>query len=787
MHFLDNPFFILNAEPCDNDARIMERAVTCGLFQDPDRCREAKAILMNPRKRIDAEIAWLPVKTRDQAKRICESLESSEANIDVLESLRQVEDSLGDGELVPIAKCNVLAAGLHCVRLHCPDAVATWTLEIARAYKGIDYEQASTDINADREEADVQIAKLENVKVAVRKSLVPYYDQAMKSAMVKLSVTERAEAMTRIVVSAKADDNQLPQLITTLGASYERDEEVRESLREHDTEVQQLVGQLQLAADANRPDSELAPLVNQLIQEVRDWDVIAQPIQLIKTSQGSSHDESETLARRVQNLVEHLFNPCDKLNLCLPLIRTLQEAFAEVNEISNRFSMLMSRLNETAQERERSARRTIESQDRQLRASAENQQPDSDLSLLVDQLIQSVRNWIPSARLCENYYADFYFEAVVNLVTELADDLRNEHGMFDVSRQLREMLQEELAQDNEFVARVDEPNNGLEDSPAHSALEEIESHVEELQACADARNIDSNWDRMLNELTELIQAWRALAMPIEDYSADYLNLVHRVVELAFQLRIAHGEPDFSRLLFRRLQEEFTEVQGYATSVAKFAQALEDAERARGRIKILIKRLREAVGIEPESDLIRMVNQLIQDVIEWKDTAQPIKVYYNEHYSLGANHVENFAFHLRDEQCRFDDSLKLFKMLLEEFADVDGIAARVAEPLDALSDLERARRDIERHAMLFREVINSEYFHPDLDRWVNQLIQYVERWMDLAPPMRAYCGDYADVANLVLGLAVNLRNRRKRRSSGKLHAKVQDIFGEIPEIETLLAD
>ena len=75
----------------------------------------------------------------------------------------------------------------------------------------------------------------------------------------------------------------------------------------------------------------------------------------------------------------------------------------------------------------------------------------------------------------------------------------------------------------------------------------------------------------------------------------------------------------------------------------------------------------------------------------------------------------------------------------------------------------------------------------MDRWVNQLIQYVERWMDLAPPMRGYCGDYSDVANLVLRLAVHLWNKGKRRSASKLHAKVQDIFGEIPEIETLLAD
>lgn len=747
----------------------------CGLFEDPNRCRDAKAILMNPRKRIEAEIAWLPAKTREQAMIICESVESSEASIGVSESLRQVEDFLGEDELIPIAKCNVLAAGFRCLTRYSPDAIARWTLEIACAYKDIYIEQVSTVINADREEADVPIANQSDIGEALCERQARYYRQVITSAMDTLSVTERAEAMTRIVVSAIADDIQLPQLIATLGASYERDAEVRESLREHDTKVQQLVGQLQLAADANCPDSELEPLVTQLIQEVKDWDVIAQPIQLINTSQGASHDESEILARRVENLVEHLFDPCDKLNLCLQLIRALQEVFAEVHEIANRLSRRMSRLNETAQERERSARRIIESQVRQLRASAEKQQPDSDLSPLVDQLIQSVKNWKPSARLCENYYADFYFEAVVNLVTELADDLRNEHGMFDVSRQLREMLQEELAQDGGIAARVDEPDNGLEDSPAQSALEEIESHVEELQACADAENLDPNWDRMLNELIQSIEAWKALAMPIGEHSPDYLTLVHLVVEFAFQLRIVHCKVEFSRHLFEKLREEFTEVRGYATCIDEYSNALEDAEHALGEITNHVNSMRVAAVAE----IPDMVNQLIQDVEEWKDRAQPIKVYYYEHYSMGAKHVENLAFYLKDDRCRFGDSLKLFKMLHEEFAAVDGMRDRVAEPLDALRDVESARRDIERHATIFRGVINSEYFHPNLDRWVNQLIQYVERWMDLAPPMRVYCGDYSDVANLVLRLAVDLRNRGNRRSSCRLHDMVQEIFGEIP--------
>lgn len=788
MHFLDNPFFILTAKPCDNDARIVKLANERGLLdEDPNRCRDAKSFLMNPRKRIGAEIAWLPVKTREQARKICESLESPEASIGVLESLRQVEDFLGEGKLIPIAKCNVLAAGLPCLSRYTPDEVTTWTLEIARADEGIDIEKVRTVINANREEADLPIASLPNIKEALLKRQVPYYHQAMISAMVKLSATERAEAMTRIVESAIADDNKMPRLITTLAAWYEKDEKVRESLKERDTKICQLVGRLQLAADADCLDLELEQMVNQLIQEVKNWDVIAQPIQLSKSSQGLSHDESETLARRVQDLAEHLFNRCDKLDFCMQLIRALKSAFAEVTKISNHLDVKMRGLNEIAQDCERRARLNIVRQIEEIRASANNQQPDIELGQMVNQLIQSVKDWKTSAQLCKKHYADDYMKKVANLVQKLADDLSNEHGMFDVSGQLREMLQEELAQDDGFVARVDEPpHHGLEaaeDSPAQSALEEIVRHVEELRACADAEDLDSNWDRMLNELTDLIKAWKALAMPIEEHSPDYLTLVHLVVEFAFQLRIAHGKVVFSRHLFEKLREEFTEVRGYATCIDEYSNALEDAERALEGITNHVNQLRVAAVAE----IPDMVNQLIQDVKKWKDRAQPIKAYYDANYSMGADHVAKFAFELKDEQCRFGDSLKLFKILHEEFAEVDGLAARVADPLVDLKELESRRQDIKNQVAMLLAIVYDEHFHPDLDRWVNLIIQSVEAWTDLAPPMRVYCGDYSDVANLVLHLAVNLRNKGKRRSSDKLRDKVQDIFGEIPEIETLLPD
>lgn len=57
---LDNPFHLLGASTLDDRRRIMELAEEKSLFQDPELIRQAQADLINPRKRLSAEIAWMP-------------------------------------------------------------------------------------------------------------------------------------------------------------------------------------------------------------------------------------------------------------------------------------------------------------------------------------------------------------------------------------------------------------------------------------------------------------------------------------------------------------------------------------------------------------------------------------------------------------------------------------------------------------------------------------------------------------------------------------------------------
>ena len=93
-------------------------------------------------------------------------------------------------------------------------------------------------------------------------------------------------------------------------------------------------------------------MVDELLQTVKDWDVIAQPIQLSKDRQGLRHNASHDVADRVRLLAIYLFNEYDKLNLSQQILNVLQEVFTEISAISERITADLETLNRIAERRE---------------------------------------------------------------------------------------------------------------------------------------------------------------------------------------------------------------------------------------------------------------------------------------------------------------------------------------------------------------------------------------------------------------------------------------------------
>jgi len=340
MDLLKNPFHILTASPRDNRRRLMELADERSLFIDSSDVMEARSSLTNPRRRLTAEVAWLPGIGPKKVGEVLSLFESSPVE------LIEVE------KLTPIAKANLLATGLTNV----PDLnsydVAEWILEISWAFEGINSEDLCTLINEERVVSGFPEVSDHSTIEAEIQDRRRFYRQVVKGALDNLPPQELVKAVTVAVESATDDgEKHGPILIDDLVDAYEV--EAQGFLDKEEANINSLVEQLWSLVDDEHPDSAIAPMVNQIIQVVRNWDTVAQPIQVSTKSRGLDHEASHRVAGVVRGLAIDMFNEHGKLEFSQQLTNMLQEVFAEVDVVAERTAEDADALNDIAEQQVR--------------------------------------------------------------------------------------------------------------------------------------------------------------------------------------------------------------------------------------------------------------------------------------------------------------------------------------------------------------------------------------------------------------------------------------------------
>lgn len=340
MDLLQNPFHIIHANPRDNRRRIMELADEYSLLLDSNEGMEARSELTNPRKRLSVEVAWLPGIGPKRVGEMLSLLESSPP------------DLLAVDNLSSIARANLLAAGLARLSDNNADDVAKWILEISWAVEDLDADELRVIINEERVVSGFpEVSDIAAVEAEIQERR-RHYRQVIRSALDNLSPKELVEAVTVVVESATSNGEEHgPVMIVDLVDLYEV--EAQGFLDKEEQNIRALVEKLRTAVDAEQPDSALAPVVDKLIQVVKNWDTVAQPIQVSTKSRGLDHDASRRVAGLVRELVIYMFNEHGKLDFSLQLTKMLQEVFAEVGEVAERTAEDADTLDEIAEQRVR--------------------------------------------------------------------------------------------------------------------------------------------------------------------------------------------------------------------------------------------------------------------------------------------------------------------------------------------------------------------------------------------------------------------------------------------------
>ena len=566
MDLLQNPFRILTATTRDNRQQIMALAEERALLMDPSECIQARSDLTHPRKRLSAEIAWLPGTGLIRASEVLRYLEPSAGNLIGMDKLTQFKNILGADKMIPIAQANLLAAGLSRLPDYSSDDVvgwiiSEWIVEIAYVFENIDPEAIRTVINEERIVPGFPaITDLSAVETEIQERR-HYYRQVITLTLNNLPIKECARAVTRVVVAATNNEkNSRLTLVDDLVDWYEVD--VQESLEKEEAHIEVLDEEIRTAVNAEIQNLAVAQMINRFVQAVKNWDSFAQPIQINKKIQGLSHDASYRVAARVRRLAVDLFNKHDRLDFSQQLTNMLQEVFAEVDEIAEYLAEDARTLARFAEQRKQRVK--IEALMEKLRTAADGQSPDSILAPMVNQLIQDINNLDTVAQSVEGHL-------IATSVRDLAVDLFNKHDQFDFARQLTYTLQrvfagvddiaEHLAKDARTLARFAEQRK---------QRVKIEALMEKLRTAADGQSPDSILAPMVNQLIQDINNLDTVAQSVEGHL-----IAISVRDLAVDLFNKHDKLDFSRQLIHMLQGVFAEVSEVAERLAEDARTLNE--------------------------------------------------------------------------------------------------------------------------------------------------------------------------------------------------------------------
>lgn len=334
MDILTNPFHILGASTLDSRGRIVELANEKSLTEDETVVRKARMVLTNPRKRLAAEMAWMPgvpPGILEQAIRM----------------LRDEPEMIpGITDMPVLAQVNLLAEGL--VRAEdyglvgANNDVATWIVLLANSFERLDADDIVEGLNRDRSQAgmppissaDSVENELRSRRAYIRKIIQDLCDGWTADALIDVANVALKQA-------TRNGHTHAPVIVDDFVDIYET--RIEDELKKATSNVQEIVEEMRAQA-GNTSSAD----VFRLKKAVKNWDEIAQPIQLSYRGRGLSHKLSLAVYNGIRNLAVHLHNEFGQTDLARRITAILQRTFAEIDRITEQLDEDESALEKVA-------------------------------------------------------------------------------------------------------------------------------------------------------------------------------------------------------------------------------------------------------------------------------------------------------------------------------------------------------------------------------------------------------------------------------------------------------
>lgn len=329
-----NPFFVLRVSSCDMRRKIVEAADEMSFLLDADESGECQNVLLNPTKRLTAEMDWF--------------IDSEEAAIQIRERI-EAELPIMVQSLKPLSKLNALLYNFS-IEQECDcNVLIKAIMEIDRQFSAVSVSALVGRINQNRTLAKFAEASEADVSFEFRK----------KRERIRSLVNERLHAL---------NDQEYIRYVTMLAETCIADESYDDGVILADvidqyelrmqTEIEDLTAQIEdiiRQINAIEKGKTCAALIEQLIDRVQEWDKIVQPLQLRSKASGMPHSNSESVGRKIRALALALHNEKQDSKAALQLVDKMQVVFAEIGDYGELFKKDAEELRKLIRDNERTS------------------------------------------------------------------------------------------------------------------------------------------------------------------------------------------------------------------------------------------------------------------------------------------------------------------------------------------------------------------------------------------------------------------------------------------------
>ena len=326
MTLQNNPFFILNISCSAGRREIISAAEEMSFMLDPDVCTKAQNELINLNKRLSAEISWFNDVDDTAAAEIRECIENG----------RPVPTA----GLVSLSKLNATVYNFVVGAVTDPYMMGYIVLNIDEQFYSLDVGEITSSINRNRTAAKLAPVQEQDVSAEL----------GNKREEIRQIITDKLSA---------ADTDSYVRLVTMLAEKYSADDEyddrviisdvidqyevrMQSVLEKHEEEIEKKISSIKKLERGAAVEAD----IKDLIESVRRWDIIAQPLQLKSQASGIPHKMSEHLGNELRQLSVFLHNEKGSTKEALMLVEAMKGVFAELGILSEQFETDSNLLNQ---------------------------------------------------------------------------------------------------------------------------------------------------------------------------------------------------------------------------------------------------------------------------------------------------------------------------------------------------------------------------------------------------------------------------------------------------------